>query len=388
MKATIFAVISPGGDRHPYADVSFDVITQTFSMTPIAPVEKLIQYFELVLPDGRTIVSLPPDGDLLSLADEVMSAKVLAAFRPQAWQGDYAVPIEGEFEFNALPRLVDMDHKALMELASDPRARDRLADGLVEAEAHKGPFEVLIEEEDVVRMACLFSGFHGALGENERLQDIPVNIWDDACAAARVILGRHAVERLSSTPPKSWDDWVERFVPRAADPQGDASYLLRDLRDPEVLRVIEEDPSRVWTSLDVDGVESIANGVHFVNRMGYYLCDVPYSGPLCDFTDDDPNAEPQTWGELVDRFDPQPLPVARDPGNLLRASSDAELIELVTSDPARIWTVLDVGGAETIVNGFHETPGAAYIVCKVSYLGPDCEIAGDSGGAEVPRERG
>lgn len=388
MKAKLIAVTSPGGERHPYADVTFDVVKQTCTMTIGVRIDRSVEYFDLVLPDGKQVVSLPPGGDLLYLVDEVMSAKVLATFSPQAWQRDCAIPVDGEVSFNVLPKLVDMDHNALMKLVDERGARDELAGGLAEAEAHSGPFEVEFDESDVVRMACLFSGMHGALGETDSISDIPERMWDDACAAARVILGRHKAEMQSATPPQNWEDWFERFKPKGADPEEDEAYLLRDLQDPEVLRVIQEDPSRVWTSLDVDGVESIASGVHFVNRMGYYLCEVPYSGPPCDVQDQDPLAEPQTWDELVDRFEPLPLPVARDPGNLLRSASDAELRQLAETEPARIWTILDVGGAETIVNGFQETPGAAYILCKVPYCGPSCEIAGDSSGVDVPRQRG
>lgn len=290
--------------------------------------------------------------------------------------------------FNALPALIDMELDAVRKMFDEGSDFDCLADSLQERQDHDGPFEVSIEESDLIELVCLLSSNDEGLGENARMGDVPEAWWDDACTVARSILRMSEMERQSAIPPKNWEDWFERFKPKGADPEKEEAYLLRDLGDPEVLRVIQEDPSRVWTSLDVDGVESIASGVHFVNRMGYYLCEVPYSGPPCDVEDQDPHAEPQSWGELVDRFEPQPLPVARDPGNLLRSASDAELRQLSETDPARIWTVLDVGGAETIVSGFQETVGAAYIVCKVPYLGCDCEIVSEPNNAEVQRQRG
>lgn len=391
MKAKLVAVTSPGGDRHPYADVTFDVATQTCKMTEAEPVEQSIQYFDLVLPDGKRVAPLPPGVDLFALVDGVMSAKVMATFRPQVWHDGRALDLdEGSVEFNILPKLVNMDFESVRRLEYLQETGDRLADDLPEARAHSGPFEVDFDEEDIVQMACLFSGHHGALGDNDSIRDIPEWMWDDACAAARLVLGRHEGELQAATPPKNWEDWVERFKPQPAD-CFDSSYLIRHLDDPQVLQAIKDDPERVWTSLDVDGESFISSGVSYVNRMGYYLCDVPYVGPMCDFPEDDdagdPNREPHSWEELVDRFEPQPLPVVRDPGNLLRSADDPELRVALDVDSCRVWTVLNLGGDEKIVNGFHSASGAVYILCNVPYGGPDCEIEGD-GADQIERQRG
>jgi hypothetical protein len=34
--------------------------------------------------------------------------------------------------------------------------------------------------------------------------------------------------------------------------------------------------NRIWTALDVEGDVIISNGLHFVNRLEHYICEVPY----------------------------------------------------------------------------------------------------------------
>ena len=36
-------------------------------------------------------------------------------------------------------------------------------------------------------------------------------------------------------------------------------------------------PEKVWTLLDVDGGLYISSGYHFVNRVGYFVTEVPWS---------------------------------------------------------------------------------------------------------------
>lgn len=55
-----------------------------------------------------------------------------------------------------------------------------------------------------------------------------------------------------------------------------------------VRRVHTTDPAKVWTILEADGVASIGDGLHFVNRTGYIITEVPAEyGIFIDVVDDD-----------------------------------------------------------------------------------------------------
>lgn len=299
MKAQVFASASPGGQKTLVADVGLDVLTGSEWIGSI-PFDGAQQYWEIRVDGVRQEVVLPPELSSIEaagLAVTVLGARVLATFRPQAWIRAYAVDQDGREEFNALPVLIDMELSAVQELFGERSDFDCLADNLQARMSHPGPFEVDIEESDLVAMVCLLSSNHGALADDGRMRDVPMSWWDDACLAA------HSIHKL---------------------------------RDSEIQS----------------------------------------------------KKSPVSWEGFVDQFQPMPLPVARDPGNLLRSSSDSQLRQISDAEPARVWTVLDVGGAEKIINGFHDVQGAVYILCKVPYCGRDCEIASDSSPADVPRQRG
>jgi hypothetical protein len=86
------------------------------------------------------------------------------------------------------------DVQAMFAEASD---FDSLADDLQERIDHNGPFEVRIDEQDVLRMVCLLSSAHGALGQGDSMQDVKPLMWDDFCLVARGILA--AKEQVNST---------------------------------------------------------------------------------------------------------------------------------------------------------------------------------------------
>lgn len=138
----------------------------------------------------RELVALPPDTDnVLDAVHQIMFCRLPATLRRQAWVNDYAVDIDdGDVHFNAMANLVKMDLREVQEMFARGVDFDELANGLPEREAHSGPFEVDVCEEDVVRMVCLLSGMHGALGENDSVSDITQPMWDDFVTTAHHLL--------------------------------------------------------------------------------------------------------------------------------------------------------------------------------------------------------
>ena len=58
-----------------------------------------------------------------------------------------------------------------------------------------------------------------------------------------------------------------------------------------VLGVADYEPDRVWTLVDGDDGTYIINGYHLVNRIGYFISEVPFTGDFLEVLD-------QEYGEL------------------------------------------------------------------------------------------
>ena len=47
--------------------------------------------------------------------------------------------------------------------------------------------------------------------------------------------------------------------------------------------VLKADPNYLWTLLEADGALYITSGRHFVNRIGYYITELPHHGLHLEF---------------------------------------------------------------------------------------------------------
>lgn len=84
-------------------------------------------------------------------------------------------------------------------------------------------------------------------------------------------------------------DFLARFRPRANHLCAERGYdgRLFETFGLEVQHVLNQEPRRVWTLLDCGGNLVIAAGRHFVNRLGYFVCEVPCDDALEVFDEDD-----------------------------------------------------------------------------------------------------
>jgi hypothetical protein len=77
-----------------------------------------------------------------------------------------------------------------------------------------------------------------------------------------------------------WDTWVETYRPLenpyAVSPAVDNSLLFETygVEMEFVKKYIET--NQVWTFTDIEGGTGIFNGYHFVNRIAYFITEVPY----------------------------------------------------------------------------------------------------------------
>lgn len=98
------------------------------------------------------------------------------------------------------------------------------------------------------------------------------------------------------------DEFNERYKPIKNHLDGNASFdgCMYETYGEEmghVLNVHETEPNRVWTVLDVDGRTIISNGLHYVNRLGYMITEVPFTGKFCEVIDEEEIEESDCRGE-------------------------------------------------------------------------------------------
>ena len=76
------------------------------------------------------------------------------------------------------------------------------------------------------------------------------------------------------------DEWFEKFKP-IENPTADSGLHIDNVGymfetyGPDHDKVVAANPACVWTLLDCDNVEVIGEGYHWVNRIGYFITEVP-----------------------------------------------------------------------------------------------------------------
>ena len=81
------------------------------------------------------------------------------------------------------------------------------------------------------------------------------------------------------------EEWLEKYKPQVNHLDPDASWqdengngIMYETFGAEVQYVYDQDPLKVWTYMDGDdGGTYLSNGCALVNRIGYFVCAVPYA---------------------------------------------------------------------------------------------------------------
>ena len=74
------------------------------------------------------------------------------------------------------------------------------------------------------------------------------------------------------------EEWVNTYKP-IKNPTNDwgGDYSAFETFSPDVDFVFEQPDNLVWTEVDGDGGCYIIAGKHYVNRIQYYVCEVPWT---------------------------------------------------------------------------------------------------------------
>ena len=75
----------------------------------------------------------------------------------------------------------------------------------------------------------------------------------------------------------TWKEFEEQFRPIKNHLSSDSDQQMFETYGEEVEFVISKvEENKVWTWADGDYCSYVSNGYHYVNRIGYYVCEVPY----------------------------------------------------------------------------------------------------------------
>ena len=75
---------------------------------------------------------------------------------------------------------------------------------------------------------------------------------------------------------QGWHNWAEKFKPIHNHFSNDPDQDMFETYGEEVEFVSKYDPKYVWTYLQGDMSDLICAGYHYVNRLGYYITEVPW----------------------------------------------------------------------------------------------------------------
>ena len=78
------------------------------------------------------------------------------------------------------------------------------------------------------------------------------------------------------TEYQGWDKWEEKFKPIKNHLVNDPDQQMFETYGEEVDYVTKADNKYVWTWIQGDMSDLIVAGYHYVNRLGYYITEVPW----------------------------------------------------------------------------------------------------------------
>jgi hypothetical protein len=81
---------------------------------------------------------------------------------------------------------------------------------------------------------------------------------------------------MTYTEYQGWQEWEEKFKPILNHFTNDPDHNMFETYGEEVEFVCKQDNKYVWTWIQGDMSDLIVAGYHYVNRLGYYITEVPW----------------------------------------------------------------------------------------------------------------
>lgn len=103
------------------------------------------------------------------------------------------------------------------------------------------------------------------------------------------------------------DEWLETYKPiqNHLDNGNSWNGTLFETYGEEIEFINSSPENLVWTLVDVDGKNIIVNGQSWVNRLGYFVCEIPWNDDEFHeivIDDDEEVDEMLTKDEMLDKY--------------------------------------------------------------------------------------
>jgi hypothetical protein len=83
-----------------------------------------------------------------------------------------------------------------------------------------------------------------------------------------------------ATEYQGWSEWADKYKPKHNHFTKDENALMFETYGEEVEYVKTIHPNFVWTYVDGEMSSLIVAGYHYVNRIGYYITENPWSDDM------------------------------------------------------------------------------------------------------------
>jgi hypothetical protein len=83
-----------------------------------------------------------------------------------------------------------------------------------------------------------------------------------------------------ATEYQGWSEWAEKFKPKTNHFGNNENDRMYETYGEEWEYIKSLDPKYVWTFLSGDMCDVMVAGIAFVNRLGYYVCEVPWEDDM------------------------------------------------------------------------------------------------------------
>ncbi len=88
----------------------------------------------------------------------------------------------------------------------------------------------------------------------------------------------------------TYEQWLTKYKPVKNHLDTNASHdgIMFETNGPEKAFINQQPDNCIWTEVNGDdGEPIICSGYHYVNRNGYFVCSVPYTGEPADISLED-----------------------------------------------------------------------------------------------------
>jgi hypothetical protein len=85
-------------------------------------------------------------------------------------------------------------------------------------------------------------------------------------------VGKQERVKMNYTEYQGWDEWAEKYKPVGPEDNQMFETYGKDLNT-----VLATHPRHVWTWMQGDMSDIISAGYHLVNRLGYYITEIPWA---------------------------------------------------------------------------------------------------------------